>query len=88
MNEKHLNVIQSEAKDLVDILYAIEILPPFGRLNDKRGRYYGKISDPTTYCGADGLYGLLHRRTGDVLHVACLVAAGHRYSANYGAGVG
>ena len=38
MNEKHLNVIQSEAKDLVDILYAIEILPPFGRLNDKRGR--------------------------------------------------
>ena len=30
-----LNVIQSEAKDLGNTLYAIEILPPFGRLNDK-----------------------------------------------------
>ena len=28
-------VIQSEAKDLGNILYAIEILPPYGRLNDK-----------------------------------------------------
>ena len=31
---KH-SVIQSEAKDLENILYVIEILPPFGRLNDK-----------------------------------------------------
>ena len=30
-----LNVIQSEAKDLGNTLYAIEILPPYGRLNDK-----------------------------------------------------
>ena len=29
------NVIQSEAKDLENIHYAIEILPPSGRLNDK-----------------------------------------------------
>ena len=28
-------VIQSEAKELENILYAIEILPPYGRLNDK-----------------------------------------------------
>ena len=27
-------VIQSEAKDLENILYATEILPPYGRLND------------------------------------------------------
>ena len=31
----HLFVIQSEAKDLGFILYVIEILPPYGRLNDK-----------------------------------------------------
>ena len=30
-----LFVIQSEAKDLSFILYVIEILPPYGRLNDK-----------------------------------------------------
>ena len=30
-----LFVIQSEAKDLGNILYVIEILPPYGRLNDK-----------------------------------------------------
>ena len=30
-----LFVIQSEAKDLGFILYVIEILPPYGRLNDK-----------------------------------------------------
>ena len=51
-------------------------------------RYYGKIPNPTTHCGADGLYGLLHHRAGDVLHVARLVAAGHRHSADYGTGVG
>ena len=28
-------VIQSEAKNLGNILYVIEILPPYGRLNDK-----------------------------------------------------
>ena len=32
----HHIVIQSEAKDLGNILYAIEILPPYGRLNDKK----------------------------------------------------
>ena len=31
----HHFVIQSEAKDLGNILYVIEILPPYGRLNDK-----------------------------------------------------
>ena len=31
---KH-SVIQSVAKDLESILYVIEILPPYGRLNDK-----------------------------------------------------
>ena len=31
---KH-TVIQSEAKDLGNILYVYEILPPYGRLNDK-----------------------------------------------------
>ena len=31
----HHFVIQSEAKDLGNILYGIEILPPYGRLNDK-----------------------------------------------------
>ena len=30
----HHFVIQSEAKDLGNILYVIEILPPYGRLND------------------------------------------------------
>ena len=52
-----LNVIQSEAKDLGNTLYAIEILPPFGRLNDKWFNFktlknYGKISNvfsSTTY---------------------------------------
>ena len=29
------SVIQSVAKDLENILYVIEILPPFGLLNDK-----------------------------------------------------
>ena len=33
---KYPNVIQSEAKNLVYIhVYVFEILPPFGRLNDK-----------------------------------------------------
>ena len=31
----HNFVIQSVAKDLGNILYGIEILPPYGRLNDK-----------------------------------------------------
>ena len=30
----HHSVIQSVAKDLGNILYVIEILPPYGRLND------------------------------------------------------
>ena len=51
-------------------------------------KYYGKIPTKTTYRGADGLYGLFHRRLGDVLHVAGIVAAGYRYPADYGTGVG
>ena len=51
-------------------------------------RFYGKIPIKTTYCGADGLYGLFHRRLGDVLYVARIVAAGYCYSADYGTGVG
>ena len=51
-------------------------------------RFYGKIPIKTTYCGADGLYGLFHRRLGNVLHVARIVAAGHCHSADYGTGVG
>ena len=46
-------------------------------------RFYGKIPIKTTYCGADGLYGLFHRRLGDVLHVAGIVAA----TGNNGLGV-
>ena len=33
-------VIQSEAKDLGSILYVIEILPPYGRLNDKNDKRF------------------------------------------------
>ena len=32
-----LFVIQSEAKDLKSVSMCIQILPPFGRLNDKEG---------------------------------------------------
>ena len=45
-----LNVIQSEAKDLKTYTSAFQILPPFGRLNDKWFNFktlknYGKISN-------------------------------------------
>ena len=51
-------------------------------------RFYGKIPITTTHCGADGLYGLVHRRLGDVIHVAGVAIAGHCHSADYGASVG
>ena len=34
ISSKHI-VIQSEAKDLVNSHYVIEIFPPYGRLNDR-----------------------------------------------------
>ena len=36
----HHSVIQSVAKDLGNILYVIEILPPYGRLNDKKEKLF------------------------------------------------